>query len=53
MKASSEQLLIPQLAENIEAAAWISKEDWIEKRLETYPLTQDLLLQEFVQNDRI
>ncbi len=51
MSANSEQLLIPQLAENIEAAAWISKEDWIEKRLETYPLTQDLLLQEFVQND--
>lgn len=49
MSANSKQFLLPQAAENIEAVEWISKSDWVAKRLETYPLTQDLLLLEFIE----
>lgn len=50
MSAHSREALIPQIDEHIEAVEWISKNDWIEKRLETYPLTEELLLLEFMGN---
>ncbi len=47
MKASSEQLLTPQLEEGIEAVAWLSKQQWLQVADKTYPLIRHLFEQVF------
>ncbi|RMG21939.1 MAG: NUDIX domain-containing protein [Bacteroidetes bacterium] len=49
MFASSNQPLHPQAKENIEAAKWISREEWLSGRLPMYPQTRHLLALAFSQ----
>ena len=50
MKASSDQQLIPQEDEKIEAAEWKSKAEWLEVAPDTYPLTRHLFEEEFAKS---
>lgn len=50
MYAPSNQVILPQAEESIEAVEWISKEKWIQDNLKSYPLSKELLVREFVKN---
>lgn len=50
MKASSDAELIPQAEENIEDAKWLSKDQWLELSLQSYPLVRHLFETEFAKS---
>ncbi|MEL6134759.1 MAG: NUDIX domain-containing protein [Bacteroidota bacterium] len=50
MQASSEESLIPQAEENIEAVEWMSTERWLEVAADSYPLTQQIFREEFAKS---
>ena len=46
MEASSKEKLIPQAKEKILAVEWKSKEEWLSKEIETYPLIREVFERE-------
>ena len=50
MKASSDQNLVPQEEEKIDAVEWKNKQEWLKVASGTYPLTRHLFEEEFAKS---